>query len=405
MQNSYFPLKNFLVDFQSKGYSIPVVLGMDGKRKSIIKDFTEIKNLLIAGSTGTGKTVFIDCVISTILTTKTPEDVNFILIDPKMGVGSSEYYNIQSFIFPVITSVEEASKALTWCIGEIEERKRKQEAKNMHQQPRILLIVDEFADLMLYDDEMPEKLVQIAKHGYEVGIHMILSTSSPRDKVFTKELTKAIPGRIAGALPSEADSKRVLGQSGAEELLGNGDMIYINVESNEEIRVQTPYISYEEIQEIISNQRVKNEACHCTDPECRKCLLINCHDDNCKIHPLAKKNKLRAQYLSEKIAREEQLLFERAREVTLDMNNITTNFLQRYLKIGYNKAARIKELLDKEKDDPLFESAKELVLEEGKATPSFIARRMKIGHNQSARIFMRLQEEGIISKFFPFRVI
>jgi len=271
--NKALTLSECMKNFNKDGYEIPIVLGKDKLGEIIIKDLVDIPNILMAGATSTGKSVFINSVILTLLTTKISEEVKLMLIDPKMGVEITQYNGMPHLLSPIITDSKVANKSLAWCLDETTRRYRQLRQAHVKKiteynkvlghtpMPYIVIIVDEFADLVLSGDDSEHKFQQLAQMGKIVGIHMILSTSCPKKSVFTDKLIKLIPGRIAGALATKEDSERVLDQVGAENLLGNGDMIYRNLESGELVRVQTPYSSYEDTVSVTTplkdNQSVK----------------------------------------------------------------------------------------------------------------------------------------------------
>lgn len=228
--------------------SIPLILGRDLEDNLVIKDITETGSFLMSGSTGTGKSVFINSLINTVLVLKESEEVKFVMIDPKV-VELPFYNGIANLLFPVVTDMDKALKVLTWCVDEIERRKNEYRKK-----PYIVILVDEFADLILCGNGLDSVIEKIAKNGKEVGVDMLLSTSKPSDTVFTEKLTKCIPNRIAFALATKEESTKVIGEEGGETLIGNGDMIYRNVDTKEEIRIQAPYVPYDEAETMVKNR-------------------------------------------------------------------------------------------------------------------------------------------------------
>ncbi len=243
----YISLKECLQYKALKKYEIPICLGKDSNGEIQIKDFVDIGNLLISGMTSSGKSVFINSFINTILLTKDPEEVKLIMIDPKQ-VELTPYNDIGHLLYPVCEDIQIASQLLDWCLDEIE--RRKTEKKN---KPYIVVVIDEFSDLMLCDNKTNAKLEKIARDGNKVGMFILLSASVPRLEVFTPEIKNLIPARMVGALATNSDSKEILDEGSAIDLLGRGDMIYKNVKSGERIRVQTPYISTEDQMLIISS--------------------------------------------------------------------------------------------------------------------------------------------------------
>jgi len=240
----YISIKDCLKNIDLDKYEIPICLGRDIDKNIIIKDFKDIGNLLMCGATSSGKSVFINSFINTILLSKTSEEVKFIMIDPK-NIELLPYNGISHLLYPVCEDLEKGLQLIEWCIEEIE--RRKSESKK---NPYIVLVIDEFADLMLCDNKTNSMLEEIAENGRDVGIHMLLSSSKPSVTVFTQELKNAIHSRLVGAMVTGSDSKKLIEEKSSIDLLGNGDMIFKDVKSGEKLRVQTPWISTEE-QELV----------------------------------------------------------------------------------------------------------------------------------------------------------
>jgi len=281
----YISLKDCLKDIDLDKYEIPICLGRDSNKNIVFKDLVDIKSILMSGMTHSGKSVFINSFINTILLSKTAEEVKFIMIDPTITEFSA-YNGIRHLQFPVVTDIDETLKVLTWCVEEIGRRK-----KEFKKKPYIVIVVDEFSDLVHIIDGSYSIIEKIARSGSEVGMYMLLSSSSRTKEVFTNTAREVLPVRIVGCVPTEEDSKNVIGELGAEELLGNGDMIFKDLKSGEKIRVQTPFISTEDTESIV--KKLTTRECLCTNPECMECLLVNCTDDNCKIHTKENKRKAR----------------------------------------------------------------------------------------------------------------
>ena len=281
----YISLKDCLKDIDLDKYEIPICLGRDSNKNIVFKDLVDIKSILMSGMTHSGKSVFINSFINTILLSKTAEEVKFIMIDLKQ-VELCPYDGIGHLQFPVVTDIDETLKVLTWCVEEMERRK-----KEFKKKPYIVIVVDEFSDLIHIIDGSYSIIEKIARSGSEVGMYMLLSSSSRTKEVFTNTAREVLPVRIAGCVPTEEDSKNVIGELGAEELLGNGDMIFKDLKSGEKIRVQTPFISTADTEAIV--KKLTTRECLCTNPECMECLLVNCTDDNCKIHTKENKRKAR----------------------------------------------------------------------------------------------------------------
>ncbi len=303
----YISLKDCLKDIDLDKYEIPICLGRDEDKDIIIKDFKDIGNLLMCGATSSGKSVFINSFINTILLSKTPAEVRFLMIDPKM-VELLAYNGIKHLLFPVCEDLEKGIQLIEWCIEEVKRR----EEENI-KKPNIVLVIDEFADLMLCDNKTNSMLEEIAKKGSAVGIHMLLSSSKPTVTVFTPELKNAINSRLVGAMITSSDSKELIEEDSGVDLLGNGDMIFKDVKSGERTRVQAPFISTDE-QEIMLKSVSKGT-------EYKDIQLKEVEE---RIDPL----------------------FEDAKRLTIENHKASASFLQRKLVIGYNRAIRLIQQLE-----------------------------------------------------------
>lgn len=251
---SYVFFKDVLKDLKSKRgrYNLPIILGKDVENRLIVRDLTEIPNILMAGATGTGKTVFLMASLTTLALTNSEKEVQFIIMNLKLDSIWDPFYSTSYMALPMIEWVKEASKGLMWCLKEMDRR-----YDTLEKTPKLVLVIEDFRDLMLSDENAEDKICKLAKMGPKVGIHMILSTSCPSESVITDRLRNVIPGRIAGALATKRDSQRVLNKDGAGDLLGNGDMIYKNLNKGEEFRIQVPMISYYEIEKSIKKLKTK----------------------------------------------------------------------------------------------------------------------------------------------------
>ncbi len=318
-------------------YELPLILGKDITGKTMITDLGKIPHLLVAGATGTGKSVAINSLLTGLLMTKTPDEVKFILVDPKMGVEMGMYNGIPHLLTPVITDSALVTNALEWVIGEM--MKRYTQLKQVHAKklaeynakmgyvamPYIVVVIDEMADLMLTSGvEVETKIQRLAQMGRAVGIHLILATQKPTVDVITGLIKSNIPGRMAFAVSTLMDSRVILDEAGAETLLGSGDMLYKDQTTPKPIRIQGTYTSTGDTENIVNaiKEQVKDN-----EPE-YSTALTDAIEKGTDGGALGSEN-------------ERDPDFEKALEVVVLTQKASASFLQRKMKIGYNKAARL----------------------------------------------------------------
>ena len=318
-------------------YELPLILGKDITGKTMITDLGKIPHLLVAGATGTGKSVAINSLLTGLLMTKTPDEVKFILVDPKMGVEMGMYNGIPHLLTPVITDSALVTNALEWVIGEM--MKRYTQLKQGHAKklaeynakmgyvamPYIVVVIDEMADLMLTSGvEVETKIQRLAQMGRAVGIHLILATQKPTVDVITGLIKSNIPGRMAFAVSTLMDSRVILDEAGAETLLGSGDMLYKDQTTPKPIRIQGTYTSTGDTESIVNaiKEQVKDN-----EPE-YSTALTDAIEKGTDGGALGSEN-------------ERDPDFEKALEVVVLTQKASASFLQRKMKIGYNKAARL----------------------------------------------------------------
>jgi len=319
-------------------YELPLILGRDITGNPEIRDLVNMPHLLVAGMTRAGKSVGINSILGGLLLTKTPDELKLILVDPKI-VEMEAYNGIPHLITPVINDMELVVNALEWTISEMMKRYRMMKqvlAKNIVQynqkmgypaMPYLIIVIDEMADLMLVaGPEVESKIQRIAQMGRAVGIHLILATQKPVVTVITGLIKSNISGRIAYAVPSAMDSRVILDQTGAENLLGNGDMLYKDQTMSKPIRIQGCFISTEDSMYIIN--QVKSQK---MEEKEESELDIT--------RPTAGKG---LGGISDK--REPE--FPQALDVVIAEGKASASLLQRRLNIGYNKAARLMEQLE-----------------------------------------------------------
>ena len=329
-------------NFKKKEIKLPIALGKSISGKPIVGDLSSMPHLLIAGTTGSGKSVCINTIILSLLYRHIPDKCKFILIDPKM-LELSTYEGIPHLLCPVITEAKKAASVLGWVVKEMESRYRlmtKEGVRNIdgynskHKlpMPYIVVVVDEMSDLMLVAGKEIENYIQkLSQMARAAGIHIIMATQRPSVDVITGTIKANFPTRISFQVTSKIDSRTILGEQGAEQLLGKGDMLYMS-SANRIMRIHAPFVSDDEIQKI--NNFLRSQA----EPD----------------------------YVDE--------IFNFADEK----------------EIGDNQS-----LGDK---DDLYQQAVEIIRSEGKASTSFLQRKLQIGYNRAARIIDMMEADGIVSK-------
>ena len=318
-------------DFKKKEIKLPIALGKSISGIPIVGDLSSMPHLLIAGTTGSGKSVCINTIILSLLYRHTPDKCKFILIDPKM-LELSTYEGIPHLICPVITEAKKAASVLGWVVKEMESRYRLMtkegvrnidgyNAKHKLPMPYIVVVVDEMSDLMLVAGKEIENYIQkLSQMARAAGIHIIMATQRPSVDVITGTIKANFPTRISFQVTSKIDSRTILGEQGAEQLLGKGDMLYMS-SANRIVRIHAPFVSENEIEKI--NNFLRNQA----EPDYVDEILNFADEKDTKSSNKDDEN------LDE--------LYETALEIIKSERKASTSFLQRKLQIGYNRAARI----------------------------------------------------------------
>lgn len=356
--------------FRNAQSPLTVVLGKDISGQSVVADLAKMPHLLVAGTTGSGKSVGVNAMILSILYKSKPEDVKFIMIDPKM-LELSIYEGIPHLLTQVVTDMKDAANALNWCVNEMERRYRLmsalgvrniagyndkiKQAENMgrpipdplwkptdsmdlempmlEKLPYIVVMVDEFADLIMAVGKKVEELIaRLAQKARAAGIHLVLATQRPSVDVITGLIKANIPTRIAFTVSSKIDSRTILDQMGAESLLGMGDMLYLAPNSSIPIRVHGAFVRDEEVHAVVQDWK----------------------------------------------ARGTPKYIENVTVATDDGENGSSNMFQ-------------------EERDPLFDQVVDFVVETQRASISSVQRKFRIGYNKAARIVEQMEAEGIIS--------
>jgi len=326
---------------QSKKMEIPVVLGKDITGEAQLLDLASTPHLLIAGSTGSGKSVCVNSIILSILYKRSPEDVKLILIDPKI-VELKLYNDIGHLLSPVITEPKKAFQALQYCLCEMERRyalldgmgvrdiksyNRRIKERNIATEklPYLVVIIDEFADLMATTGkELESTVARLCAMSRAVGIHLVLATQRPSIDVITGLIKANIPTRIAFMVASKMDSRIIIDQVGAEKLLGRGDMLYASATDPFPVRIQGAFVSEEEVERVVEHVKTLGEPEY-IDEE------IFVEDDEDSV--------IDASLFSDG----EDPLYDKALEIVILAGKASASYIQRKLKIGYNRAARLVE--------------------------------------------------------------
>ncbi len=322
-------------DFRKKEIKLPIALGKSISGKPIVGDLSSMPHLLIAGTTGSGKSVCINTIILSLLYRHTPDKCKFILIDPKM-LELSTYEGIPHLLCPVITEAKKAASVLGWVVKEMESRYRlmtkegvrnidSYNAKHKLPMPYIVVVVDEMSDLMLVAGKEIENYIQkLSQMARAAGIHIIMATQRPSVDVITGTIKANFPTRISFQVTSKIDSRTILGEQGAEQLLGKGDMLYMS-SANRIIRIHAPFVSDTEIEKINNFLRSQAEPDYVDE-------ILNFADEK-EIGDNPNQG-------------EKDELYQQALEIIRSEGKASTSFLQRKLQIGYNRAARIIDMME-----------------------------------------------------------
>lgn len=335
--------------FRAAKFEIPLALGKDIAGEVQIVDLTQMPHLLIAGATGSGKSVLVNSIILSILYRKSWNEVKLLLIDPKI-VELKLYNGIPHLLTPVVTEPKRAFQALQYCIYEMERRyslldgvgvrdiksynrRIKEREFAAEPMPYIVVVIDEFADLMATTGkELESTLARLAAMSRAVGIHLVLATQRPSIDVITGLIKANIPSRVAFMVASKFDSRIIIDAVGAEKLLGKGDMLVSTAQDAFPVRMQGAFVSEEEVERVVGHVKTLGQPDYIDD----------------------------------------EIFFDEGEE---------DGSLS---------------LFDDEGDDPLFDKALEIVLQQGKASASYLQRRLKIGYNRAARLVEMMEEKGIV---------
>ncbi len=332
-------LSEIIVDekFSKREIKLPIALGKSISGIPIVGDLSTMPHLLIAGTTGSGKSVCINTIILSLLYKYSPEKCNLILIDPKM-LELSAYEGIPHLLCPVITEAKKATAALGWAVKEMESRYKLMTSvgvknidgynfKHKKHMPYIVVIVDEMSDLMLVAGKEIENYIQrLSQMARAAGIHIIMATQRPSVDVITGTIKANFPTRISFQVSSKIDSRTILGEQGAEQLLGKGDMLFMS-SANRIVRIHAPYVSESEIEKVNSFLRSQGEPDYIDE-----ITVIKDKDTTA----------------TGEVDNNKDELYNKAVDIIKAEGKASTSFLQRKLQIGYNRAANIMETMEKE---------------------------------------------------------
>ena len=337
-------------DYVKSNFPLLVSLGRDVAGKAIFANMAKMPHLLVAGATGSGKSIYIHSLIISLLYRNPPESLRFIMIDPKR-VELTIYNSIPHMLAPVITETKKAIITLKWLAKEMERRYEillsagvrdilsyHKEKKESHPpMPYLIVIIDELADLMAtYPREVEASIVRLAQMSRAVGIHLVLSTQRPSVEVITGLIKANITSRVALQVASQIDSRTIIDMAGAEKLLGHGDMLYLAGDSGKPKRIQGPYISEQEVKKVVNYiaDQYKN---------------VDFEDMSPALEQSGGNTKAQGAFTInfDEIADEsDDELYEEARQIVIEAGKASTSYLQRRLKIGYARAARLVDMLE-----------------------------------------------------------
>jgi S-DNA-T family DNA segregation ATPase FtsK/SpoIIIE len=334
--------------FEQRKTNTMVVLGKDVNGNGWVYDLTKMPHLLVAGQTNSGKSVCLNSIIIGLLYQNNPDDLRFIMVDPKR-VELPNYDGIPHLVVPVITDVSKTVNALKWCINEMERRldllqkhhkvnikdynewqAKQKKNKDLEKLPYIVFIIDELADLMqVAAKDVESSIIRLTQMARATGIHLILATQRPSVDVVTGLIKANLPARIAFAVASAIDSKTILDSSGAEKLLGKGDMLFTNAEEAKPRRLQGAFISTQEIRRVVEHIKANS-------------------DGPTYIENVTERQKVKgmASFGSGGGSDDDDELLEEAKEIVINAGKASTSLLQRRLSIGYGRAAKILDMLE-----------------------------------------------------------
>lgn len=333
-------LKDLLAakEFRRGGSPLTIAMGKDVAGKPRVAAIDSMPHMLVAGATGSGKSIFINTLILSLLYRNSPALVRLIMVDPKR-VELSLFNGIPHLLTPVITEPDKTVNALKWAVKEMDRRYRllsETGARNLMSYnsnnpdealPMVVIIIDELADLMAtHAREVEGMIVRLAQMARAIGIHLVLATQRPSVNVITGLIKANVPARVAFNVASQVDSRTILDGSGAEKLLGSGDMLFLSSDQAKPVRLQGSFVSEEEVRAVVEDIKKKNP--------------VEIEHDNAITSPVREANSATAE------GDADDDMFEAAQEVVVETGKASASFLQRRLKIGYARAARLLDMLE-----------------------------------------------------------
>ena len=330
-------------EFTNTSKKLAFALGKDITGKCIVGDLSKMPHMLIAGATGSGKSVCINSLIISLLYKYSPDDVKLLMVDPKV-VELSVYNGIPHLLIPVVTEPKKAAGALNWAVNEMNKRynlfsqmkvkniesynKLYEKGEIQEKLPYIVIIVDELADLMMAcPNDVEDYICRLAQMARAAGMHLIIATQRPSVDVITGVIKANIPSRVSFAVSSGTDSRTILDQVGAEKLLGRGDMLYYPIGENKPIRVQGAFISEEEVENVVDFIKGSEEEVDYSEDIINH---INSESNN--------ESNVNNDDTDE--------LLDEAMKLVIDYQQASTSFIQRKLRVGFNRASRIMDELE-----------------------------------------------------------
>jgi len=331
-------------EFAKADSKLSVGLGKDVSGARVIADIAKMPHLLVAGSTGSGKSVCINTLITSIIYKAKPSEVKFVMVDPKI-VELSVYNGIPHLLIPVVTDPRKAAGALAWAVQEMEERYAKFAAKGVRdikgynqaiekedddlgarKLPQIIIIVDELADLMMVaSKDVEDAICRLAQKARAAGMHLVIATQRPSVDVITGLIKANIPSRIAFAVSSQIDSRTILDTVGAEKLLGKGDMLFFPTGMSKPVRVQGTFVSDQEVEKIVDFLKKDGETVYNED-------IIESIENANKTDKEIKEQ--------EDVEDDTDPRLNEAIDIVLEFGQASASFLQRKMKVGYARARK-----------------------------------------------------------------